>query len=56
MMFKLSIAVATGLVAGWLIRHYFNVDIGAMLVYNAALSDSDVSSVFTYLNNKYSVY
>ena len=35
---------------------YLAMDVGAVLVYNTALADADVSSVFTYLNGKYTVY
>ena len=35
---------------------FLNCDIGAVLVYDTPLSNGDVDSTFTYLNNKYAVY
>lgn len=35
---------------------FLNCDIGAVLVYDSALSDGDCGSVFTYLNSKFVVY
>ena len=35
---------------------YCNCDIGAILVYNRALTDVEVGSVETYLNTKYAVF
>lgn len=35
---------------------FMNVDVGALLVYDNALSDSDAGTVFTYLNSKFAIY